>query len=326
MRCSCRSASRIRRRSSARSRRSIAAGTPCWPRRWAPSATFSSTVMPGIIFTCWKVRGDAEAGDLARGERIDALAEQRAPSPRVAGSTPVTRLKVVDLPAPFGPIRPRISPARDLEADVVDRDQAAELLARVLHVEHHLAVRAAAAARAAPARRPSRPCAAARGRQRIDERPDAVARVLQHQHQQDAEDDDLVVAAGAHQLGQQHLELVLQDLHDAGADERAPDVADAAEHRHEQVLDAHVQAERRRVDGALEVREQPARDAGEQRREDERRDLDAEGVDAHRLGHGRAALDGAHRPAGARVEQVGHGDRRQDDDAPRAGRRSCARC
>ena len=33
-------------------------------------------------------------------------------SPRVSGSTPVTRLKVVDLPAPFGPIRPTISPAR----------------------------------------------------------------------------------------------------------------------------------------------------------------------------------------------------------------------
>jgi hypothetical protein len=48
------------------------------------------------------------------------------------------------------------------------------------------------------------------------------------------------------------------------ADERAPDVADAAEHGHEQVLDAHVEAEGRRVDGALEVREQPARDARQQ--------------------------------------------------------------
>ena len=32
-------------------------------------------------------------------------------APLVACSTPVTRLKVVDLPAPFGPIKPMISPA-----------------------------------------------------------------------------------------------------------------------------------------------------------------------------------------------------------------------
>jgi hypothetical protein len=41
-------------------------------------------------------------------------------------------------------------------------------------------------------------------------------------------------------------------------------MADAAQHRHEQVLDALVDAEGRRVDAALEVREQPARDAGQQ--------------------------------------------------------------
>ena len=40
-------------------------------------------------------------------------------------------------------------------------------------------------------------------------------------------------------------------------------------------------------------------------------DLDAEGVDAHRLGHRRAALERAHRAAGARVEQVRDGDRGQ---------------
>jgi hypothetical protein len=40
-------------------------------------------------------------------------------------------------------------------------------------------------------------------------------------------------------------------------------MAHAAQHRHEQVLDALVDAEGRRVDGALEVRKQPARDAGQ---------------------------------------------------------------
>ena len=55
----------------------------------------------------------------------------------------------------------------------------------------------------------------------------------------DAEHDDLEVAAAADQPRQPDLQLVLQELDDAGAEERAPDVADAAEHRHEQVLDAH---------------------------------------------------------------------------------------
>ena len=43
--------------------------------------------------------------------------------------------------------------------------------------------------------------------------------------------------------GSQILQLLLQHLDDAGADDRAPHVADAADHRHEQVLDALVQAE-----------------------------------------------------------------------------------
>ena len=107
-----------------------------------------------------------------------------------------------------------------------------------------------------------------------------------------------------------------EELHGGRADERAPDVADAADHRHEQVLDAHVEVEGRRVHGALEVREQPAGDARQQRREHEHGDLDAEGVDAHRLGHLRAALDRAHRSAGARIEQVGHGERRRQHAGP----------
>ena len=93
-------------------------------------------------------------------------------------------------------------------------------------------------------------------------------------------------------------------------------MADAAEHRHEQVLDAHLEAERRRVHSALKVREQPARHAREQRREHEGRDLDAKGVDAHRLGHRRAAAHRTQRAAGARVEQVRHGNRREHDERP----------
>ena len=52
---------------------------------------------------------------------------------------------MVDLPAPFGPIRPTISPARHVEADVVDGDQPAEALDRA--VDRSSACRAAGSVR-----------------------------------------------------------------------------------------------------------------------------------------------------------------------------------
>ena len=48
--------------------------------------------------------------------------------PVSAGSTPVTRLKNVVLPAPFGPISAWMSPGRDARAHVVERVEAAEAL------------------------------------------------------------------------------------------------------------------------------------------------------------------------------------------------------
>ena len=46
---------------------------PWLPRRWAPSATFSSTLMLGCTLTCWKVRAMPRRGD-----------ELRASGPRCA--------------------------------------------------------------------------------------------------------------------------------------------------------------------------------------------------------------------------------------------------
>ena len=111
MRRSWRSASANSRRSSSRSRRSIARTLPLRPRRWPPRATFSSTVMSGIIFTCWKVRDRPRRAISREGRPVTGSPRKRT-APRVSGSRPETRLKVVDLPAPLGPIRPKMSPAR----------------------------------------------------------------------------------------------------------------------------------------------------------------------------------------------------------------------
>ena len=51
-----------------------------------------------------------------------------ATAPAFGRSMPMISFITVDLPEPFGPIRPRISPGADREADVLDGDQAAEAL------------------------------------------------------------------------------------------------------------------------------------------------------------------------------------------------------
>ena len=98
-----RAASASRRFSSARSRRSAAARTPLLPRRWAPMATFSSTVIWPSRRTCWKVRlMPRRAMSRAASAAVDS--PRKAILPSVAGLTAEMQLNMVLLPAPFGPI------------------------------------------------------------------------------------------------------------------------------------------------------------------------------------------------------------------------------
>ena len=46
--------------------------------------------------------------------------------PSVAGRNPVSIFIVVDLPQPLEPRKPKISPRRDAEIDVIDGDEIAE--------------------------------------------------------------------------------------------------------------------------------------------------------------------------------------------------------
>jgi len=119
--------------------------------------------------------------------------------PLVAGSTPVMRLKVVLLPAPFGPIRATISRALDVKRDVVDGDHAAELLACLADFQQH--VRRFGWARASGQKRATYPaaCAAARRPQRHQPRPDAGGCELQQHHQEQAEHDGFELALAMQQ-------------------------------------------------------------------------------------------------------------------------------
>src|SRR5262245_17768672 len=71
--------------------------------------TFSSTVAPGRIFVIWYERAIAFFEMRCGGSPVMS-SPRKMIRPAVGRITPVTQLKNVDLPAPFGPMMARISP------------------------------------------------------------------------------------------------------------------------------------------------------------------------------------------------------------------------
>src|SRR5436305_10398031 len=78
-------------------------------RRNAPIITFSSTDMPSNVCGTWKVRASPRCAR-ASGVRLVMSRPSSKTLPEVDNRSPVRQLNNVDLPAPLGPIRPRISP------------------------------------------------------------------------------------------------------------------------------------------------------------------------------------------------------------------------
>src|SRR5262249_35971164 len=103
------SASRAMPTRSSTARALLSASARCEARRNAPIMTFSSTVMPSNVCGTWKVRARPSS---ARASGVNAVMSRPWNStwPDVVCRSPVRQLKNVDLPAPFGPIRPRMSP------------------------------------------------------------------------------------------------------------------------------------------------------------------------------------------------------------------------
>src|SRR5664279_6152498 len=71
--------------------------------------TFSSTVMPSNVCGTWKVRARPSSARASGARRVMSL-PSNITCPEVETRSPVRQLKKVDLPAPLGPISPRISP------------------------------------------------------------------------------------------------------------------------------------------------------------------------------------------------------------------------
>ena len=103
--------------------------------RSRPMARFSATVSDGTSRASWNERPRPRAA-----RRSGECAVMSSPSRRIRPSSgfvnPEMRSKIVVLPAPFGPIRPRISPSPQVEAGVVDGADPAEALDEPVDLEH----------------------------------------------------------------------------------------------------------------------------------------------------------------------------------------------
>ena len=76
----------------------------------------SSTDIDSKVSGTWKVRARPSRARASGGRRVTSV-PLKVTVPEVTGRSPVRQLKKVDLPAPLGPIRPRMSPSStDTEA------------------------------------------------------------------------------------------------------------------------------------------------------------------------------------------------------------------
>ena len=84
-------------------------GAPRAPPYIAETATFSRTVMPRNGLTIWKVRATRACATRHGGAPVTSTPSTNT-VPALGRKCPVIRLIRVDLPAPLGPITPRIVP------------------------------------------------------------------------------------------------------------------------------------------------------------------------------------------------------------------------
>ena len=245
--------------------------------------------MSGIIFTCWKVREmPRRAIWRATAGRRSVWPRQRT-APPVSGSTPVIRLKVVDLPAPLGPIRPTMSPARIEKLTSFTATRPPNCLAHRLHLQQQLAARRLVARAAAAARRPSRARAAApaaSGRRSVH-RPSGAYFSTSTSTMPKTMISKLPlvpISRGSSTCSWSSTRRTTAEPRKAP--QTLPTPPSTAMNRYSMPLLMP------KGDGLTlrwKMREQPARDGGQQRGDHEHDELVAEGRDAHRLGHRRAA-------------------------------------
>src|SRR5215470_9381231 len=189
----------------------------------------SSTDIDSKVSGTWKVRASPSWARASGGRRVTSVSAKDT-EPAVTGRSPVRQLKNVDLPAPLGPIRPRMSPS----------STATEASSTALKAPNALVTFLASISMAA--RDVSRGCGLGR-------RPRATALEQRQQsaRQKAGDDDDDGAVDHEGEAGAAAAEpAVRQLLHrhqDQGADQRAEQHAGAAQRRHHHHLHRDQDAE-----------------------------------------------------------------------------------
>src|SRR5262245_31626257 len=233
-------------------------------RRNAPIITFSSTDMRSKVCGTWKVRARPR---WARCSGVSAVMSwpSKKTWPPVAGRSPVRQLKKVDLPAPFGPIRPRMSPCSSVTL--------AESTA--LKLPKALVTSCASRSMACFPRRRALLRLAALLHQPVDQGQDAARLEARDQKNDRAIDDKGQAGTFA---AEQAVGDFLQRHQDRGAHQRPEQQARAAERGHDQDLHRDQDAETRlRIDEAEHHRIERAGNAGQPRAQHEGVKLGAAG-------------------------------------------------
>src|SRR5882724_13494253 len=234
----------------------VSASARCRWRRNAPIITFSSTVMPVKVCGTWKVRARPSRARSSGASRVMSL-PSNSTWPEVAARSPVRQLKKVDLPAPFGPIRPRMSPC----SSVTDARSTALKLPKALVTSR--ASRSMACSRrdhgflrlAAPVPQP------------LDQSEDAAGLEARDQQDDRAIDDECEARALA---AEQAVGDFLQRHQDRRPHQRPEQQARAAKRGHDQNFHRDQDAEAGfRIDEADQHRIERAGDAGQSRAQHE---------------------------------------------------------
>src|SRR5205814_8354673 len=217
----------------------------------------------------------------ASGPRCVTSVPENSMRPELGARSPATQLKNVDLPAPFGPISPTISPAA---TSSVAPESAMKL--PKLRVTSRALSSMALCRRFLPAAR--------RAMRQPPPQVDEPARLEPGQHHDDAAVQDIGEAGPA--AAEQRIRHGLQRDQDDGAEQRAEQGPGAAERRDDDHLDRAQNAEAAfRIDEADHQRIKRTGDRGEGRADEECVEL----IAAHR--HAEAARRALAGPDGAPV-------------------------
>src|ERR1043166_2780149 len=269
---------------------------PTSRHHWLPSSMRSETASPIVSsgvrsannWLIWNVRAMPRRTRLYGSRSVMSRPSSRM-RPAVGRSTPVSRLMIVVLPAPFGPISAWRAPfSTDSETSLAARMPPKRFSKPTVcrAGATSAALRARARRRGVAAERPHRA-----GKQEADDVAQVGEALAPDEHQDDEHETDPELPI----LRRHARQIVLHQLEQDGADEAAVKIADAADDQHQQHVGGALEGEHVEGGELRRLGEQRAGDARVKGRDRIDRDQAAVHRDAHRRGAYGISSDGAQR-------------------------------